>query len=281
MRLNDGINHGEREFSLSPENYVAVTNLIHEVSGIVLGDAKRDLVYGRLAPRLRELGCRNFTDYLELVHGADGQGEQTAMVNAITTNLTGFFRERHHFEALAADILPRLVREKPDRRLRIWSAGCSSGQEPYSIAMVLHRFLTGFNRWDALILATDIDSNMVAHGQEGVYGSDVAETIPPEYRRYVRHAGAGQVVMQDELKALIRFKRLNLIEPWPMKALFDLIFCRNVVIYFDKNTQRVLFDRYADLLPIGGMLFIGHSESLHRVSSRFRHLGQTIYQKVG
>jgi chemotaxis protein methyltransferase CheR len=202
------------------------------------------------------------------------------LLNALTTNLTGFFREKHHFAKLAGELLPRLMKENRDRRLRIWSAGCSSGQEPYTIAMVMKRVLTDLARWDALILATDIDSNMVAHAREGIYDSEVADTIPAEFRRFTETGEDGRIAMPEALKALIRFKRLNLIGEWPMAGPFDAIFCRNVVIYFDKDTQRVLFDRYANMLRPGGYMFIGHSETLHRVSDRFRHLGQTTYQKI-
>jgi chemotaxis protein methyltransferase CheR len=280
QRSDRGARSVEREFALTDTDFNAIIGLIRETSGIVLGDGKRDLVYGRLAPRLRLLGCRDFAAYLRRLEGPDGADEQTALVNAITTNLTGFFREKHHFEALAADILPRLKKENAGRRLRIWSAGCSSGQEPYTIAMVLRRTLTDINAWDALVLATDIDSTMVAHAQAGLYDTEAAAGIPPECEKFLEAGPGGRIAMSDSLKQLIRFKRLNLIGPWPMSGPFDVIFCRNVVIYFDKDTQRVLFDRFADILRPGGWLFIGHSESLHRVSDRFRHLGHTGYQKI-
>jgi chemotaxis protein methyltransferase CheR len=280
QRADRGARSVDREFALTETDFNAIISLIRETSGIVLGDGKRDLVYGRLVPRLRLLGCRSFADYLQRLDGPDGHDEQTALVNAITTNLTSFFREKHHFEALAADILPRLKKENPARRLRIWSAGCSSGQEPYTIAMVLRRTLLDISNWDALILATDIDSTMVAHAEAGLYDVDAATGIPPEYERFLEAGPGGKIAMAQSLKQLIRFKRLNLVGPWPMSGPFDVIFCRNVVIYFDKDTQRVLFDRFAEMLRPGGWLFIGHSESLHRVSDRFRHLGHTAYQKL-
>jgi chemotaxis protein methyltransferase CheR len=271
---------GGREFDLTDADFRRIRDLVQDVSGIVLADIKRDLVYGRLAPRLRKLGYRSFADYLKCLEGPDGHDEQIALLNALTTNLTGFFREKHHFDRLAGEFLPRLMQEKRDRRLRIWSAGCSSGQEPYTIAMVMRRVVTDLARWDALILATDIDSNMVAQAREGSYDESVAESIPPDYRRFTETGEDGRIAMADSLKSLIRFRRLNLIGEWPMAGPFDAIFCRNVVIYFDKDTQRVLFDRYANMLRPGGWLFIGHSETLHRVSDRFTHLGQTTYQKI-
>lgn len=204
------------------------------------------------------------------------------MINAITTNLTGFFREPHHFAALKDEVLPELLRAPAqERRLRIWSAGCSSGEEPYSIAMTLKRALPTAQNWDALVLATDIDTNMIATCRAGVYDPDRVEPVPADLRRrFVIGAGADTVEMAPALRQMIRFRPLNLLEPWPMRGKFDVIFCRNVVIYFDKDTQHTLFDRYADILKPDGWLFIGHSESLFRVSDRFRHLGRTMYRKL-
>lgn len=269
-----------REFPLTDMDFRTIVSRVKHASGIVLGEAKRELVYGRLVKRLRTLGCDSFTEYLRRLDGPDAVDEHTMLVNAITTNLTSFFRETHHFDALAKKILPEFVRNSARRRLRIWSAGCSSGQEPYTIAMVLGKTLPDLQRWDALVLATDIDSNMVARAKEGIYDVEDAVSIPARFKTYVIDRGNGQIGMSDELKGRIRFKRLNLIEPWPMSGSFEIIFCRNVVIYFDKDTQRDLFNRYADMLCPGGWLFIGHSESLNRVSERFRHLGDTIYRKI-
>lgn len=270
-----------REFALTDRDFRAIVARVRRTTGIVLGDNKRDLVYGRLSRRLRALGCSSFAEYLAHLDGAGDDAEQTALVNAITTNLTGFFREPHHFDALGKEVLAPLVRQPPaDRRLRIWSAGCSSGEEPYSIAMTVHRAVPDLRQWDARILATDIDTDMVAACRGGRYDAEKAAAIPPEMRGHVRRLDDRTVEMGDALKALVRFKPLNLLGSWPMKGPFDAIFCRNVVIYFDKDTQRTLFDRYAELLPVGGWLFIGHSESLFRVSDRFQHLGRTIYRKV-
>lgn len=270
------------EFVLTHAEFQDIAARIRESTGIVLADSKRDLVHGRLARRLRTLGCASFGDYLKRLDAPDGADEQTVLVNALTTNLTGFFRENHHFDTLARDALPGIINSSRTRRLRIWSAGCSSGQEPYTIAMVLRDTIPALQRWDALVLATDIDSDMIAQARTGQYDAEAAATIPPAARAaHTTTLPDGQVAMSDGLKTLIRFKRLNLIGPWPMTGQFDIIFCRNVVIYFDKDTQRVLFDRYADILRPDGWLFIGHSESLYRVSDRFRHLGQTIYRKIG
>jgi chemotaxis protein methyltransferase CheR len=269
-----------REFAFTPEDFAAIARKVQTRTGIVLGASKRNLVYGRLGRRLRALGCSRFDEYCALLEGPDSEDEQVAMVNAITTNLTGFFRESHHFDTLAREIIPELVRSH-GHRLRVWSAGCSSGEEPYSIAMTILSALPQRNQWDALILATDVDTNMVATGKAGLYDAARIELVPPELRRrFVLPVDDDMMEMAPVLKQIIRFKPLNLLQPWPMRGTFDVIFCRNVVIYFDKDTQRALFDRYADLLKPDGWLFIGHSESLFRVSDRFRHLGRTTYRKI-
>ncbi len=269
-----------REFALTARDFDAIRARVREAAGIVLGDTKRDLVYGRLGKRLRVRGCTSFADYLAFLDGPDGVDEQVELVNALTTNLTGFFREPHHFEALAKTVLPELA-QAPGRRLRIWSAACSSGEEPYSIAMVVHKSLPEIRSWDARILATDIDTDMIATSRAGIYDAAKAAPIPREIARgRVLKADADMVEMSPALKELIRFRPLNLLGPWPFQGPFDVIFCRNVVIYFDKETQCRLFDRFADMLPLGGWLFIGHSESLFRVSDRFQHLGRTIYRKI-
>ena len=270
-----------REFAFSTRDFDAIATKVRERTGIVLGATKRNLVYGRLGRRLRARGCDSFEDYLALLEGPDSDAEHVAMVNAITTNLTGFFREPHHFQSLAKEAIPEIIKASARPRLRIWSAGCSSGEEPYTIAMTILSALPSRENCDALVLATDIDTNMVATGQAGVYDAAKAEPIPPDLRRrFVLPADDDAVEMAPALKNIIRFKPLNLLQPWPMRGKFDVIFCRNVVIYFDKDTQRALFDRYADILNPGGWLFIGHSESLFRVSERFRHLGRTTYRKV-
>jgi len=267
------------EIPLTSEDFRAIVGLVRDASGIVLTDAKRELVYSRLRRRLRALDIDSFAAYRAMLDGPDGAAERVRMINAITTNLTGFFREGHHFQYLGDEMLPRLPRTH--RRLRIWSAGCSSGEEPYSIAMTLHRAMPDLREWDARILATDIDTDMVAHGAAGRYQMQRAGAIPAELRRaHVRRIDDDMVEMRPELKSLITFRQLNLLGPWPMKGPFDAIFCRNVVIYFDKPTQRALFDRYADLLTPDGHLFVGHSETLHNVTSRFRHLGRTIHRRT-
>jgi chemotaxis protein methyltransferase CheR len=206
--------------------------------------------------------------------------EMGNLVNAITTNLTSFFREKHHFEHLHDKVLAPLV-ASGTKKLRIWSAGCSSGMEPYSIAMTTKSAIKDLKSWDARILATDIDTNMLNTGMEGVYPGDQLENIPAAYRGDVKaDASEARIRMSSDLKGLISFKPLNLLEWWPMKGMFDVVFCRNVVIYFDKPTQAKLFNRMADLIQPGGWLYIGHSENLFKVCDRFELVGRTIYRKV-
>ena len=282
LARRERISQGEREFVFTDGDFEFIRRLVAEKTGIVLNDAKRNLVYSRLSRRLRQLGLEQFADYCELLKSGD-DGELVNFINAITTNLTSFFRENHHFEYLRDTLLPELMRSKPERRLRCWSAGCSTGEEPYSIAMVLRETLPA-SGWDARILATDLDSEVVARARRGVYTQERVNGISPERLRrwFLRGKGdnEGMVQVRAALRELITFRQLNLMHAWPIGGPLDFIFCRNVVIYFDKPTQKVLFDRYAELLPVGGHLFIGHSESLFKVTDRFKLIGKTIYRKV-
>lgn len=271
-----------REFAFSEQDFRFLTRLVSERTGIVLAEHKRDMVYSRLARRLRALRLGTFAQYCELLQGPGGVEEIGNFVNAITTNLTSFFREGHHFTHLRDKVLAPLEGVAPSqRRLRIWSAGCSSGMEPYSIAMTVRAGLPARKTWDARILATDIDTNMVATGAEGVYPVEQLQNIPPACREGVEMLDAKKrIAMPQDLKELIAFKELNLLGSWPMKGPFDAIFCRNVVIYFDKKTQQVLFDRFANMLKPEGWLYIGHSENLYTVTDRFELAGRTIYRRV-
>lgn len=280
---DDNANAPEREFDFTDADFERVRGMVYQHAGIQLSDVKRDLVYSRLARRVRALNFREFDAYLDHVEtGADG--EFTEFLNAITTNLTSFFRERHHFDALRKTMLPQLMAARAQsRRLRIWSAGCSTGEEPYSIAMTLRDVVPDGKGWDARILATDLDTNVLAHAREGIYNADRMGQLPEStVRRWFRR-GRGEhtskVRVAPELQQLITFNQLNLMEPWPMRGRFDVIFCRNVVIYFDKITQAKLFERFADMLSDDGFLIVGHSETLYRVTERFELMGQTIYRK--
>ena len=272
---------GNAHFEFTDRDFQFVARFIGERAGIVLGEGKRELVYGRLIRRLRALGLRRFGDYCALLED-DAHEEVEHFINALTTNLTSFFREPHHFEHLATNLLPALLRQRGDKRLRVWSAGCSTGEEPYSIAMVLAEVMPP--SWDWKVLATDLDSNVVRTAAAGIYGIERVKGMDRvRLRRFFQRGGGtreGLVRVRGELRERVRFRRLNLLEPWPLRAPVDIIFCRNVVIYFDKPTQRSLFERYADQLVAEGHLFVGHSESLFKVCDRFRPLGGTIYQKV-
>ena len=275
--------NGAKEFEFGDKDFNFLRDFVKERTGINLSDSKRELVYGRLAKRLRLLKLGGFTEYCELLKQGDDT-ETANLVDSITTNLTSFFRENHHFEYLADKLIPRVLGEKQQsRRLRIWSAGCSTGEEPYSIAMVVKESMPSTGGWDAKILATDLDSKVVAKSKTGVYDLKRITTLPSNRlnRWFNKGKGdkAGQIQTAQALQELITFKQLNLMHEWPINGPFDVIFCRNVVIYFDKPTQRILFNRFADLLDDNGILFIGHSESLFKVSDRFKLLGKTIYQK--
>ena len=280
VAVGNGVSKSDREFVLSDKEYNFIRRLVGERTGIVLSDAKRDMVYGRLTRRLRQLGLDSFPAYCELLKDGHEQ-ELIEFTNAITTNLTSFFREPHHFDFLAKQLLPNIIKNKSEKRLRVWSAGCSSGEEPYSLAMVLKEVVP--YDWDVKILATDLDSNMVNRGKDGIYTTDRVEGLSKSrLKRWVKRGrvdNSDKVKMSSQLQDIITFKELNLMHEWPMRGPFDIIFCRNVVIYFNKDTQKELFERYADLLINRGHLFIGHSESLYKVCDRFSLLGQTIYQK--
>ncbi|MFO1457429.1 MAG: protein-glutamate O-methyltransferase [Steroidobacteraceae bacterium] len=268
------------EFQLSDDEFHEIRRVVHRTTGIALADTKRHLVYGRLARRLRALSLTTFREYLQRIE-QDGD-ELEEFCNAITTNLTFFFREGHHFQHLSTKVLPDLLKQNAaTRRIRIWSAGCSTGEEPYSIACCVQETLGNLRDWDVKILATDLDSKVLAHGQAGIYAADRLDKVDKARRDrwFVPQNGGAQWSAREELRRLISFKRLNLMEQWPVKGPFDVIFCRNVVIYFDKSTQRIVFGRFAELQRPGSHLFIGHSESLFNVCDRYELIGQTIYRK--
>ena len=273
----------EREFEFREDDFRFISSLVHKQTGIVLAEHKKDMVYARIARRLRSLRLTTFRDYCSLLESDRGEEEIGNFVNAVTTNLTSFFREGHHFEHLSKQAFKSIVADPPaGRRLRLWSAACSSGAEPYSMAMTGLESIPDIARWDIKILATDIDTGMLAKSAAGEYNESELEPIPAALRtRYINYdkkTGMGR--MNDALKKLITFKPLNLIEPWPFKGPFDAVFCRNVVIYFDKNTQKELFDKIADRMKPQGWLYIGHSETLHSVSKRFKLCDKTTYQRV-
>ncbi len=271
-----------KEFEFRQSDFNQIKKQVFDITGISLNDGKKDMVYGRLSRRIRDLGLADFKAYCDLVAQPDSE-ELSNFINAITTNLTSFFREEHHFKFLVETALPDIMKKnKETRRIRIWSAGCSTGEEAYSLAIVLKETLPRKHNWDIKILATDLDTNVLAKAGSGIYSLDRINglAVSRQKKWFQRGTGnqAGFVKVSDEIKSLISFKPLNLMTEWPMKGPFDIIFCRNVVIYFDKPTQRVLFKRYAELLSENRYLFVGHSESLYKVSTQFKLIGNTIYQ---
>lgn len=282
------MSHASREFPMTDNNFEHIKTVAYQRTGIVLGEHKREMVYSRLARRCRALGVQNFDQYIHILESSEAE-ELSHFVNSITTNLTSFFRESHHFDFLMDTVLPDVFEaNQHSKRVRIWSAGCSTGEEPYSIAITLYKFLKNnsvrYKNWDVKILATDLDSNVLNHGRNGVYTLSGSDGLSDEDKSYffdeIDQDGQRQLVAKEKIRNMITFNRLNLLHKWPMKGKFDVIFCRNVVIYFDKDTQKVLFDRYADLLQDLGYLMIGHSENLHRVTDRFKALGGTRYKKI-
>ena len=271
-----------REFAFGDEDFEALRKLVKDLTGISLTEQKRELVYGRLSRRLRALKLDSFAEYRQLL--ARNDAELVHLCNAITTNLTAFFREQHHFAHLRDQVLRPLAAERAGaRRMRIWSAGCSTGEEPYSIAMSVLEALPDLSGWDIRILATDLDSEVLERARRGIYpaervtGLDAARLARFFHTHCERGMPSYEVV--PELRALISFKQLNLVHPLPMKGPLDIIFCRNTVIYFDKETQRDLFSRMARVQRSGDLLLLGHSENLFKVSTDYTLIGRTIYRR--
>jgi chemotaxis protein methyltransferase CheR len=274
----------QREFEFTSHDFNTLRQLVKEQTGIHLSEQKRELVYGRLSRRLRALGLDTFRDYIGMLSAGDS-AELVEFCNAITTNLTSFFRESHHFDYIRDSFLaPRLADPHASRKLRIWHAGCSTGEEPYSLAITLNECIQDLGRWDVRQLATDIDSDVLARASKGQYNGVRIRGISQERRgKFFRQVGAdGQEQWQvsSQLRDMIVFKQLNLMHALPMKGPLDVIFCRNVVIYFEKDTQRDLFARMAQLQRPGDLLFLGHSESLFKVSDAYTLIGKTIYRRV-
>ncbi len=269
----------EGEFPLTERDFNRISRILHEDSGIHLTAGKAALVYSRLARRLRLLGLSSFREYCALLSGTESADERRAMLSALTTNLTRFFREPHHFEHLRNHLLVRLKSAAASgRRVRIWSAGCSTGEEPYSIAMTLLDAIPEAARLDIRILATDIDPRVIATAERGRYAAEAMTQTPVAMRQKLLEEG-DWVTIADEVRALVAFRVLNLMADWPMRGQFDVIFCRNVAIYFDEQTQSRLWARFADKLVDRGVFYAGHSE---RVSEpRFRPAGITTYVLAG
>ena len=272
------------DYVMTAEDLRRITALLYESSGIVMNQAKATLVYSRLAKRLRKLGLDNFRQYCQLVGSVEGADERKQMLSALTTNLTRFFREPHHFRDLRERVLPALLPGlRQGGRVRVWSAGCSNGAEPYSIAMTLLDAVPSILDYNLRILATDIDFRMVEAGREGVYDAEQVKDAPRQlvsrWMVPMRDENGPTFSAGDEMRKLVSFRELNLIGDWPMKGGFDVIFCRNVAIYFDEETQSGIWAHFVQKLVPGGQLYIGHSERIvGPAQTLLRNVGVTAYQ---
>jgi chemotaxis protein methyltransferase CheR len=266
----------DREFHFTDQDFQRIKKLIYDHAGINLSDGKRDMVYSRLARRLRANNLDTFREYLTVLE-RDNEAEWEAFTNSLTTNLTSFFREAHHFPLLAEHI-NHVRHRKP---IELWCSAASTGEEPYSMAMTMVDLFGSFKP-PVHILATDLDTNVLKKAHEGVYSADRVEKIPEDQvkRFFLRGTGAneGKVRVRDELREMITFRRLNLLDnSWPMQGPFEAVFCRNVMIYFDKPTQYEILKKFVPLMRRDALLFAGHSESFHHAADLFRIQGKTIY----
>lgn len=269
----------DRQFDFQDADFSRVRKMIHARAGISLGTHKREMVYSRLARRLRALGRQDFGSYLDQLEDEPDAAEWEDFINALTTNLTAFFRESHHFPILAD------FARKQGGPVSVWCCAASTGEEPYSIAMTLLEAL-GPRAGGSSVLATDIDTNVLNRARTAVYPSErVAKMEGERLRRFFlkgRGANAGQVRVRPEVADMVRFETLNLLAPsWGLNEKFDVIFCRNIMIYFDKPTQAKILERFVPLMKPGGLLFAGHSENFTYISRDFRLRGQTVYECAG
>ncbi len=266
---------------LSPTQFSHITRIVYDRCGICLPKGKEVLVKSRLSKRLRELGLTSFSEYIRHLDEDPSRSELVTMIDALTTNKTSFFRESEHFDFLRSRVLPAL--KNSQARIRFWSAGCSTGEEPFSLAILLKEELPEMRLRQCRILATDISSRVLAAARAAIYGQDAVQTIDPLL--LMKHLTCTQTMperryrISDSLRALVRFACLNLADSWPMQGPFDAIFCRNVMIYFDNETRRKLVHRFWELIKPGGHLFVGHSESLNASSREFRYVQPAVYQK--
>jgi chemotaxis protein methyltransferase CheR len=287
---NSGIVPGE--FLLTQQDFQQIAAMIHADAGIHLPESKAALVYSRLAKRLRSLGMASFRDYCRLVAAADGIDERQKMLAALTTNVTRFFREPHHFEHLETKVLPPLIEAaRRGGRVRLWSAACSSGEEPYSIALTLLSLMPDAGNYDIKVLATDIDPDVLEKGKKGIYSGAELNAVParmraqwfvPGFEGGGRDAPAGTYCVKPQLRSLVTFKELNLFGAWPMSGNFQAIFCRNVAIYFEGKAQEHLWSRFPPKLTQGGVLYLGHSERITGAASKLLESnGVTTYRLRG
>jgi chemotaxis protein methyltransferase CheR len=264
---------------LTESQFKMISQLVYQLCGINLKDGKQALVRARLMKRLRALKLPDFETYLNYLGSAGGDHELNCLIDVITTNKTSFFREPEHFNYLRDKVLPELKKN----RIRFWSAACSSGEESFSIGIVLRENIADIWSRDVKILATDISTRMLEKARKALYGEEELRDIPPmllqKYFVRIQESPVRIYRVKENLRDMVRVARLNLMEPWPMKGPFDVIFCRNVMIYFDKPTQQTLINRFWDFLDSGGYLFVGHSEGLSAISHKFRYVRPAVYRK--
>ena len=269
--------HSTREYHFTGRDFEYVRKLIYERAGISLSASKQNMVYSRLVRRVRANGLSNFKDYLGLLERGDAD-EWEEFTNSLTTNLTAFFREEHHFPILAEHVQKRKSRQQ----IQLWCSAASTGEEPYSMAMTMVEVFGSFSP-PVHILATDVDTKVLATAQRGVYSMERLEKMPQDKlkRFFLKGSGshAGSAIVRKELRDMITFRQLNLLDDaWPVRGPFDAIFCRNVMIYFDKSTQYQILKKFAPLLARDGLMFAGHSESFHHAADLFKLRGKTVYE---
>ncbi len=264
---------------LTEKQFKKIVQMVYSLCGINLKEGKQALVRARLMKRLRALQMNSFDEYLTYIESEEGRGELSFMVDVMTTNKTHFFREPEHFNYLCDHILPKMNH----RKMRFWTAACSSGEEPFSLAILLREHIKDIGFQDIKILGTDISMRMLERAQKAVYGEEVLRDVPSVYlRKYFSKHSQSDICryrLKDAVRKMVQLAWLNLMDPWPMKGPIDVIFCRNVMIYFDRQTQQRLINRFWTLLDTDGYLFVGHSEGLSAVQHRFRYVRPAVYRK--
>lgn len=269
-----------REFAFSDEDFQDIARRITKLAGIVLRENKHDMVYGRLAKRVRELKLDGFGAYRSYLDSPEGIEKETQhFVNALTTNLTSFFRENHHFDHLSTYV-SKLYARDPRKQLRIWCSATSTGQEPYSIAMTLDSLGISLTSNNVKVLCTDLDTNVLKTADMGIYEASAIDKLPRNYMKYFNKTSDGKYQVERHLKQFLIFRQLNLLGNWPMKGPFDAIFCRNVLIYFNQATRAAIVSKMLGLLPVGGILYLGHSEAFPLSSEYVESEGHTIFRKL-
>jgi chemotaxis protein methyltransferase CheR len=275
----DGMNLTLTTYELAEPEFQKIRDIVYHLSGIIL-DKKHELIKARLSKRLRTLGLSDFKEYIEYLEQDSTKSELNIMIDGLTTNKTSFFREPQHFDFLQQRIVPTF---KDKKKVRFWSAGCSSGEEPYSLAILLSESIPDIHLKDVQILASDISSTILTKARNAHYDADYINDIPKEIvkKYFVQESNlkTNDYTLRNNIKSLIKFAKLNLMDSWPLKGPFDVIFCRNVMIYYDLPTRKKLVSRFWELLKEGGFFFIGHSESLTSTSTQFKYIQPAVYQK--